>query len=399
VVHRGDRTGAELVRVLYGQVRNNRNIRISDTLEVRDLLVEEDTQGRRCTGVRAVDVRTGVIISHHADVVVLATGGSGRMYRHTTNPAGATGAGVAMALRAGVPVRDMAFVQFHPTALYAPEEADVFLISEALRGAGALLLRPDGSRLMEGVHPMADLAPRNVVARAIHAVMLKEHAAHVWLDATHLGQARFSREFPMILDHCWSVGIDPLHQPIPVMPAAHYVCGGIRTDADGRTALPGLFALGECAGSGLHGADRLASNSLLEALVIPRHAAAAVAEMPMAQDLPDDGPVGRYALLPASKSTGVLCTMLQNTMMDDVGIVRTHTGLRRAKASLALVRAGTEENWQAGERSLGLMELRDMVAVAEAVCAQAIAETANAGSHWNEDLVETKDLHPEGEHA
>ena len=383
VVHRGDRTGAELVRVLFDRVKHDPAIRLDSDRFVMDLLTGEGTQGRRCIGVRTVDVRTGAITLEHADAVVLATGGAGQVYRHTTNPAGATGGGVAMAIRVGVPLRDMAFVQFHPTALYAPEQPGTFLVSEAVRGAGAVLLRHDGSRLMQGLHPMADLAPRNVVARAIHAEMQQRGVPHVLLDATPIGRARFAKEFPMILDHCWSIGLDPLERPIPVMPAAHYLCGGIRIDGDGRTELPGLFALGECAGSGLHGADRLASNSLLEALVIPRHAAAYAAALDLLPQVGANIAMGRYHLGPPSQETSAIRERLGDVMMDRVGIVRDDAGLISASRELDVLKQQTELLWSGGERSLELFELRDMVLVAKAICAQAIVEPCSVGAHWN----------------
>lgn len=386
VVHRGDRTGAELVRVMHERVERSPNIRTDTTRLVLDLLTTEGPEGRRCIGVRTVDLTSGTISLEHADAVALATGGSGQVYRYTTNPIGATGSGVAMALRAGVPLRDMAFVQFHPTALYAPDEPGIFLISEAVRGAGAVLLRHDGGRLMDGRHPMADLAPRNVVARAIHAEMQEKHVAHVRLDTTRIDRHRFAREFPMILDHCWSIGLDPLEDPIPVMPAAHYLCGGIRTDGDGRTELPGLYALGECAATGLHGADRLASNSLLEALVIPRYAAAHAANLAIIPEAVITGAVlGHYWTERSSVSTRGLRERLGRTMMDRVGIVRDDAGLHAAAAELEDIKREVDLLWSGGERSVDLFELRDMVLVADAIRAQAAAEQHNAGAHWNRD--------------
>lgn len=385
VVHRGDRTGAELVRVLRGQVKCDPKISITETLLALDLLVAELPEGRRCQGVRTLDLHTGEVREQFADVTVLATGGAGQVYRHTTNPVGATGSGVAMAVRADVALRDMAFVQFHPTALYAPDQEGTFLISEAVRGAGAVLLRPDGTRLMEGVHPMADLAPRNVVARAIHAVMQDQHARHVWLDARGIGGARFAREFPMILDHCWSIGLDPSKEPIPVMPAAHYLCGGISTDGRGRSALEGLYALGECAGSGLHGADRLASNSLLEALVIPGHAAASIMITGSQGPGPDDEVIGRYVFTSPSPLTLATRDQLRDRMMESVGIVRDDAGLKAAWKDLGRLRSWSDAAWSSGERSMELFELRDLVLVAQAICKQAIAEPVSAGAHWNRD--------------
>lgn len=393
VVHRGDRTGAELVRVLHAEVNRTPGILLDTASMALDLLVEDAPGGRRCTGVRTLHLATGSVSLEQADAVVLATGGAGQIYRHTTNPSGATGSGVAMAARAGVTLRDMAFVQFHPTALYAPDEPGTFLISEAVRGAGAVLLRHDGSRLMEGVHPMADLAPRNVVARAIHAGMRGNGVPHVWLDTARIGRRRFAKEFPMILEHCWSIGLDPLAGPLPVMPAAHYLCGGIRTDADGATEMPGLFALGECASSGLHGADRLASNSLLEALVIPRHAAARVAAAgPRTGDVETSKDAGRLQLMPGSQTEQALRHRLRDVMMDGVGIVRDDAGLQAAAEELLVIKQHVDGLLHGGERSIELLELRDMVLVGRAVCLQAMLEPDNAGAHWNTDRVRQESL-------
>jgi len=386
VVHHSDHTGAEIVRVLQHKVRNAQDISITETLVALDLLIAEDHRGRRCHGVRTVDIHSHQVREHFADVVVLATGGAGQVYRHTTNPVGATGSGVAMAVRAGVPLRDMAFVQFHPTALFDPRRKGVFLISEAVRGAGAVLLHPDGTRLMQGLHPMADLAPRNIVARAIHTVMREQSVPHVWLDATRIGGQRFAREFPRILAHCKAIGIDPTKEPIPVMPAAHYLCGGIRTDAKGCTALQGLYALGECASSGLHGADRLASNSLLEALVIPRHAAAAVMIAEWPGSMLEDIELGRYVDTEHSSAIDTMVVKLRDMMTDQVGIMRDHAGLRSAHHVLLSMSAQMERAWKEGERSLSFYELRDMVSVGRAICEQAIAEPRNAGTHWNNDF-------------
>lgn len=386
VVHHRDHTGAELVRVLQKQLRATKDIAISETLLAIDLLITEDQHGRRCHGVSAVDIQSGMVHELFADVVVLATGGAGQVYRHTTNPIGANGSGVAMALRAGVPLRDMAFVQFHPTALYDPQRKQTFLISEAVRGAGAVLLRSDGTRLMQDVHPMADLAPRNVVARAIHKVMHEQHVPHVWLDATRIAQS-FEHRFPTIMAHCEAIGIDPRREPIPVMPAAHYLCGGIRTDAQGRTALNGLYALGECASSGLHGADRLASNSLLEALVIPRHAAATVMFAEWPGPLPVDREIARYADTGPSLGVTAMINALRHLMTERVGIVRDNAGLRIALKELDRMHAAVDRAWAEGERSLSFYELRELVIVASAICEQAITEVHNAGTHWNADLI------------
>ena len=335
-----------------------------------DLLTEGEGADRRCVGVRTMNLRSGDITDQFASLVVLATGGAGQLYEHTTNPRTATGDGVAMAIRAGVTVRDMAFVQFHPTALYTAEDGPCFLISEAVRGAGARLRRLDGGLLMKGPHPMGDLAPRNVVARSIHAELRRTGAAHVWLDASPIGTTRFAHEFPAIDARCRATGLVPGRDPIPVMPAAHYMCGGVRTDSRGRTTLPRLLALGECASSGLHGADRLASNSLLEALVIPKRAAEAAIN-----DLAVLGPKAmrpvRENWLTDRTSSSIIraSATLRHVMSMHVGIVRDHEGMEQALRTIARLERSIAPAWARRRWSLRLIELRDLLAVAASPCA------------------------------
>lgn len=385
VVHHRDHTGAELVRVLRQALERADMIRIEEPIHAIDLLLEDGPLRKRCCGVRVLDPSTGTIVDRYADVVVLATGGAGHVYRHTTNPIGATGSGVAMAARAGVALRDMAFVQFHPTALYTTEPGTVFLISEAVRGAGAVLLDPNGERLMVGVHPAVDLAPRNVVARAIHSSMQECNAPHVWLDARPIGEDRLVREFPAIVAHCRAHGIDPATELIPVMPAAHYLCGGIRSDAHGRTGLDGLYAVGECAGSGLHGADRLASNSLLEALVIPRNAASDVMNIVVPDRERRDQVVGGVLSLIADPTDTAPLSDLRSAMSSHVGMVRNGEGLIEASRVIDRVFGQAEVRWARGERSAELMDLRDLASVARSICRTAQVETRNVGTHFNTD--------------
>lgn len=380
VVHHLDRTGAEIVRVLQRRVRTTPGISVLDEQAV-DLLVE----GNRCTGIRTRDPRTGFFTDRFAHVVVLATGGAGQVYLHTTNPPGATGDGIAMALRANVPLRDMAFVQFHPTAMYTGGTGTAFLISEAVRGAGATLLRPDGGRLMTRLHPQGDLAPRNVVARAIARVMLRTRSTHVWLDTKPIGTTRFGQEFPAIATYCRARGIDVGADRIPVMPAAHYLCGGIRTDGAGRTALRNLYALGECAGSGLHGADRLASNSLLEALVIPRHAAKAMLRRIPAHAPNTDRPVGGTA---AGGPTGrpihpkTLHDGLRRAMTMHAGILRSEHGLHLALRRVEQVGLAVERAWACNDHRDEVIVLRNLVATARAIVLSALKEPRSIGTHW-----------------
>ncbi|MFT3884667.1 MAG: L-aspartate oxidase [Flavobacteriales bacterium] len=380
VVHHLDRTGAEIVRVLQQRVRASPCITLIDEQAV-DLLVEDD----RCIGIRSRDPRDERLTDRFAHAVVLATGGAGQVYLHTTNPPGATGDGIAMAARARVPLRDMAFVQFHPTALYTGATGTAFLISEAVRGAGATLLRPDGRPLMEGVHPQGDLAPRNVVARTIARVMARTRSPHVWLDTAPIGTSRFAREFPAIAAYCRERGIACGRDRIPVMPAAHYLCGGIRTDGSGRSALSGLYALGECAGSGLHGADRLASNSLLEALVLPRHAA-----KDMLRTTPKHIPSSDRSIevnakagpKAASPAYGEMMDALRRTMTMHAGILRSDHGLHTALRRIERVHMAVERAWMAGDHSSEAIVLRNMVDTARAIVHTALAEPYSVGTHW-----------------
>ena len=386
VVHHSDHTGKELVRVLQDQVLSSEAITLEVPMHALDLLIEGTGEQRRCHGLRVLDLATGAVSERYADVVVLATGGIGEVYMHTTNPIGATGSGIAMAVRAGVELRGMAFVQFHPTALFTRDPGTAFLISEAVRGAGAVLRRSDGTRLMTGVHPLGDLAPRNVVARAIHAEMRASGSPHVWLDARPIGGERSAKEFPMIHARCIAEGIDPATSPIPVMPAAHYLCGGIRTGLHGNTSLNGLYALGECASSGLHGADRLASNSLLEALVIPRRAAASVLVTGWPTHLRKD--VGPAPTPSVESNAGHASALLElrQTMTEHLAIVRDHDGLRKASLIISGINDRAQADWASGARSPELLLLRDLANVAHSISRAAMAEESNAGTHFNVDL-------------
>ena len=386
VVHYRDTTGAEIVRVLRDRVAAGPGITVVDHQHALDLLAEGEGMDRRCVGVRTLDDRTGNVRELRAGAVVLATGGLGQVYRHTTNPVAATGDGIAMAIRAGVPLRDMAFVQFHPTALYDEQGGPTFLISEAVRGAGAHLLRLDGSPLMQGSHPKGDLAPRNVVAREIHRAILQDGGAHVWLDTAPIGVAAFAKLFPNIANVCGQRGLVGGRDRIPVMPAAHYSCGGILTDDRGRTALAGLFALGECASSGLHGADRLASNSLLEALVMPARAAETLAAGPRHQE--GGGATVQEAAFRMEGDVADAQAMrneLKDLMTAKAGILRTMGGLTAARERLGEMDARCREALARSQPAWAWAQVRNMVQVAAAIVDSALGQAGNAGAHWCEE--------------
>lgn len=383
VVHHRDSTGAEIVRVLHELVARSPGITVQEDWRALDLLLAGVNGRRRCVGVRALHGGSNTVYDLHADVVVLATGGAGQVYPHTTNPAEATGDGIAMAARAGIPLRDMAFVQFHPTALYTGNAGQAFLVSEAVRGAGARLLTLEGLPLMDGLHPMGDLAPRNVVARAIHAEIQRSGRPHVWLDAGPIGMARFALEFPAIDRRCNELDIVPGRDLIPVVPAAHYLCGGIATDDRGLTSLPGLLALGECAGSGMHGADRLASNSLLEALVIPKRAAAVVAVLPGSDEPPvDPGPIKPHIASRSPQGVHRALHDLRHVMSMHVGIVRDREGLSIALRTIAHCERVIAPMISRRRWSHDLFILRDLLGVARAITEAALAEPESVGAHY-----------------
>ena len=274
IVHAADLTGREIERALLAALEADANVELIEDCIAVELLSGNDarTGDCRCAGVLALDHRNNELVAFAAPVTLLATGGLGQAYLHTTNPDIATGDGVAMAFRLGARVANLEFVQFHPTALY-PAREHAFLISEAVRGEGAVLRRMDGSALMSGIHQLESLAPRDVVARAIDMTMKERNEPHVWLDLSPIPEAHMRTRFPNIVAECEARGIDVGKQPLPVVPAAHYACGGVWTDANGRTSMAGLFAAGEVACTGVHGANRLASNSLLEAVVYSHRAA------------------------------------------------------------------------------------------------------------------------------
>jgi L-aspartate oxidase len=384
IVHAGgDATGAEVQRALHAAVRRDPWIRLVEHALVLDLLRGGD--GRAC-GVtlhvlgEGTEDGVGAIL---ARAVVLATGGMGQVFASTTNPVVSTGDGVALALRAGALATDTEFVQFHPTALATPGGggAQQPLVSEALRGEGAHLVDGDGKRFMVGQHELAELAPRDVVAKGIHRIILSTGADHVFLDARHLGAGFLRRRFPTIVASSLAIGVDPATGLIPVAPAAHYASGGVRTDLHGRTSIPGLYACGEVACTGVHGANRLASNSLLEGLVFARRIAADIAtDLPPRADPVPGRPLarggGEWVVEPAGRPA------LQRAMTRGAGVLRSAGSLAVAAAELS--RLGGAR----GTPNTASWEATNLLTVAATLVAAAYARQETRGCHWREDFPE-----------
>ena len=375
IVHaQGDQTGAEVARTLVAKVRESANITVHEMARVLDLIVFDDGDGPQVAGVRASI--SGRAVEIVADATVLATGGCGQIFRYTTNPQVATGDGFAIAHRAGARLADMEFVQFHPTALDTRENP-LALISEAVRGEGAILLNGLNQRFIPKRHRLAELAPRDIVAREI----FREQLAHgtVLLDATKLGSG-FASRFPGIFHICRARGIDPSKEPIPVTPAAHYMMGGVVTDLAGRSSLSRLYAVGEVARTGVHGANRLASNSLLEGLVFAERVARDLIDTP--EDLPL--PTEAKWKVPALDDRGaaqVAADAVRKTMWDYASISRTAPGLRRCVTLLANI----------GERlSPGATEERNLLVTAQLVAEAALLRKESRGGHFRSDFPKTR---------
>jgi len=390
IVHAADRTGWEIERALIEQTRNRPGLDILDHVDVIDLAIAWTSAGPRCVGVYAIDTASGGPALFRGRATLLATGGLGRVYAHTTNPPIATGDGVAMAWRAGAPVANMEFVQFHPTALHH-DQGESFLISEAVRGEGARLRTADGSTFMERYHPLAELAPRDVVARAIHAERTRRGEPCVYLDITHRDAGFLRQRFPTIYARCLELGIDMSRDWIPVVPAAHYACGGVLTDLHGRTGLPGLYAAGEVACTGVHGANRLASNSLLEAMVFGgRAAVAAQAET----DAPSASPEGLSGFGSAEPQAGELTgirSALADAMDDLVGIVRSDAGLEAAARAVRSAQERLDPIVRSSRPTLELSEARNVVLVADLIVRSARKRRESRGLHYNIDCPATDD--------
>src|SRR6476660_8139598 len=381
---RGDATGNEMVRVLIGEAMRQRRIQRLDYHFTVDLIVE----GGRCAGALVLDEHSGRRFMLPARAVVLTTGGAGQIFARTTNPANATGDGVAMALRAGAVLQDREFVQFHPTALYLPSSPP-FLLSEAMRGDGAQLRNSKGEVFMQRYHPMGALAPRDIVSRAIWAEMAATKSRHVYLDVTRLGAEFVKRRFPTIYSTCLRYDIDITEEWIPVSPSAHYMMGGVWTDLNGATTVPGLFAAGEVACSGVHGANRLASNSLLEGLVFGMRAASAAVAFADQQNLPAPSSqettlrTGQFGTLEDAEK---LRSSLRRTMWGQVGVIRSGESLIRACAQLSRWAQLVTQPFA----SRSALEVKNMVQVAQCVAEAALWRENSVGAHYRSDFPEAE---------
>ncbi|MGH8048218.1 MAG: L-aspartate oxidase [Chthoniobacterales bacterium] len=396
VLHVHDATGKEIEQTLAARAREHPQITILE----RHMAVDCITTGKlgyamqnSCVGLYVLDETTGEVETIRTDVTVLATGGCGKVYLYSTNPDIATGDGVAMAWRAGATIANMEFVQFHPTCLFNPK-AKSFLVTEAVRGEGGILVDARGRRFMDRYHPLKELAPRDIVARAIDAEMKKTGSKCVYLDISHQPAEFVRSRFPTIYETCLKYGIDITTEPIPVVPAAHYQCGGIRTDLNGETSVRGLYSVGEAACTGLHGANRLASNSLLEALVIA-HRAAGKATRSLHEHVVLSLPEWRPGEVQDMDELVVIYhnwDEIRRLMWDYVGIVRTDKRLQRAAARLRNLHTEIQEFYWNFKITSDLLELRNLVTVAALIVDCALSRKESRGLHFTLDYPESDDV-------
>ncbi|UUT24660.1 L-aspartate oxidase [Pseudomonas sp. T8] len=389
IIHAADATGAAIFTTLLDQARQRPNIELLEQRVAVDLITEKrlGLEGDRCLGAYVLNRATGEVDTYGARFVILASGGAAKAYLYTSNPDGACGDGIAMAWRSGCRVANLEFNQFHPTCLYHPQ-AKSFLITEALRGEGALLKLPNGERFMPRFDPRAELAPRDIVARAIDHEMKRLGIDCVYLDISHKPEAFIKSHFPTVYERCLEFSIDITKQPIPVVPAAHYTCGGVMVDQQGRTDVPGLYAIGETSFTGLHGANRMASNSLLECFVYARSAAADILEQLPQIAIPIALPAWDASQVTDSDEDVIIAhnwDELRRFMWDYVGIVRTNKRLQRAQHRVRLLLDEIDEFYSNYKVSRDLIELRNLAQVAELMIRSAMERKESRGLHYTLD--------------
>ena len=397
IVHHKDQSGLHIQHALIAKARSLPNITFFENFSLVDLITDHHlstTAHGKCYGAYVISIEDERIVKITSQLTVLSTGGAGQVYAHTTNPNAATGDGLGAAYRAKVRVENLHFVQFHPTALFPKVDGNTFLITEAMRGAGGVLRNIDGEAFMKDYDERLDLAPRDVVSRAIYSEMKKHQTSHVFLDATNIDKSKLQKEFPNIMATCLDIGIDITKAYIPVLPAAHYICGGIDVNEHGQSSLPGLYAIGECSHTGLHGANRLASNSLLEALVYAARAAEHAANTLSGPLLPKSF----FDAIPAwlgtedvsnerVKRISLLRQELQGIMSQHVGIVKSGESLRQAEKALHDVYMSTKALYQEDKLTPQLTTLRNLVSVAYLMIKQSQKYTKNKGVYFNQDYV------------
>jgi L-aspartate oxidase len=389
VLHAKDQTGRVIEDALIDDVYNRKNLTLLENHMALTLIIEES--GERCTGAYVLDTETNEVIGISARQTVLATGGCGRVYLITSNPDVATGDGIAIAYRAGAEIANMEFMQFHPTCFFLPgaatERERSFLITEAIRGEGGILVNRAGERFLEGGDPRMELAPRDIVARAIDAEMKHTGTDCVYLDISHRDGDKIIKRFPTIYRRCIEFGIDITSEPIPVAPAAHYCCGGVKTDENGQSSVPGLFAIGETGYSGMHGANRLASNSLLEASVFGYRAGRKIAssikrvKAPTPPKTWETPPAGRFDEVEIAHEWNAI----RRVMRDYVGIVRTDNRLRLALERVNVIDEHVEEMYYRTPLFGDLIELRNITCVANSIILSALKRKESRGLHYNLD--------------
>jgi len=403
ILHHKDVTGKEMERALLEEMSRTPNIELNNHCYVLDIitqhhlgfLVTKSTPDITCYGVYVLNLVNNQIEKILSKITLMASGGCGQVYRTTTNPRIATGDGIAMVYRAKGRIENMEFIQFHPTALYEPGVSPSFLISEAVRGDGGILRNKEGEAFMIKYDERKDLAPRDIAARAIDSEMKRTGTDHVYLDCRHIDKEKFYEHFPNIHDKCLQIGIDTTKQMIPVSPAAHYSCGGIKVDEYGRTSILHLYACGECASTGLHGANRLASNSLLEAMVFGHRcyldSIEKISQIEFQNNLPDWNAKGT-----TDPREMILITQslkeLESIMSDYVGIVRTDVRLARAMKRLDLLFSETEELYRSTKVSPQLCELRNLITVGYLIVKGAEFRKESRGLHYNTDHLAKSEL-------